>query len=97
MARLRHALSTLRQVPRDTRRKTRFPLLATVRDGIGYPQDSTERFPIMLLTSRPPFSSLPGARTSLIPSEKGKPSSFFGGKGAGWGKELRPLFLSAET
>jgi hypothetical protein len=25
-------------------RKTRFPLLATLRDGIGYPQDSSERF-----------------------------------------------------
>src|SRR5213078_4748138 len=40
-----HSLSTLRPVPYDTRRKTRFPLLATLRDGISYPQDSNERFP----------------------------------------------------
>src|SRR5207245_9906271 len=30
-------------------RKTRFPLLATLRDGIGYPQDSAERFPSCFL------------------------------------------------
>ena len=66
IARLQHALSTLRQVPRDTRRTTRFPRLATVRGGMGCPQDSAERFQRMLLTSRPPFSSFPGARTFLF-------------------------------
>ena len=50
-----HSLSTLRQVPRDTRRKTRFPLLATLRDGIGYPQDSIERLRVASYIS----SSLP--------------------------------------
>src|SRR5947209_15268830 len=44
-------------------RKTRFPLVAPLRDGIGYPQDSNERFPRYFLTSLPPSSGLPGART----------------------------------
>src|SRR5713226_1931892 len=44
-----HSLSTLRRVHCCTRRKTRFPLLATLRDGIGYPQDSNERFQSCLL------------------------------------------------
>src|SRR5262249_8763617 len=30
-------------------RKTRFPLLSALRDGIGYPQDSSERFPSCFL------------------------------------------------
>src|SRR5215472_17388725 len=30
-------------------RKTRFPLLSALRDGIGYPQDSNERFPSCFL------------------------------------------------
>jgi hypothetical protein len=49
ITRLQHSLSTLRPRHCCTGRKTRFPLLATLRDGIGYPQDSTERFPICFL------------------------------------------------
>jgi hypothetical protein len=49
ITRLWHSLSTLRQVPHDTRRKTRFPLSATLRDGIGYPQDSYERFQTVVI------------------------------------------------
>ena len=49
IARPWHSLSTLRPVPCGTRRKTRFPLLATLRGGIGYPQDSSERFPSCFL------------------------------------------------
>src|SRR5438477_8227 len=58
-----HSLSTLRRVPRDTRRKTHFPLLATVRGGIGYPQDSNERFPSCFLHLLPLSQAFPGART----------------------------------
>ena len=60
-----HSLSTLRQVPRDTRRKTRFPLLATLRGGICLPAGLQRRVSDLLLTSHPPFPSLPGARTQL--------------------------------
>ena len=45
-----HSLSTLRGLGRPSAaRKTRFPLLATLRGGIGYPQDSNERFPSCFL------------------------------------------------
>jgi hypothetical protein len=45
MTRPWHSLSTLRGLGRPSAaRKTRFPLLATLRGGIGYPQDSNERF-----------------------------------------------------
>jgi hypothetical protein len=62
-----HSLSTLRQVHCCTRRKTCFPLLATLRDGIGYPQDSNERFPSCFLHLFLPSQAWPGARTSPIP------------------------------
>ena len=45
LTRLEHSLSTLRPRHCYLRRKTRFPLLATLRGGIGYPQDSAEEFP----------------------------------------------------
>jgi hypothetical protein len=45
MTRPWHSLSTLRGLGRPSAaRKTRFPLLATLQAGIGYPQDSNERF-----------------------------------------------------
>jgi hypothetical protein len=47
-------------------RKTRFPLLASVRGGIGYPQDSVERFPSCFLHLIPLSQAFPGARTGYI-------------------------------
>jgi hypothetical protein len=49
IARLWHSLSTLRRALCGTRRKTRFPLLAAVRGGIGHPQDSYRRFPTVVI------------------------------------------------
>src|SRR5208283_2885735 len=52
-----HGLGTrcLRFVPSIAARgrKTRFPLLATLRDGLGYPQDSDERFRVASYISSP--------------------------------------------
>ena len=54
MARLGHSLSTLRGVDCSTTTQDSLPAVGqTLRGGIGYPQDSTERF-------RPKSSSFPG-------------------------------------
>src|SRR5208282_2170520 len=65
-----HGLGTrcLRFVPSIAARgrKTRFPLLATLRDGLGYPQDSDERFRVASYISSPfPRLSWRNVRFSL--------------------------------
>ena len=78
-----HSLSTLRGLGYpSTARKTRFPLLATLRGRDWLPAGFQRKVSVLLLTSRPPFSSFPGARAAnffsiLAPPAPPRPARFF--------------------